>query len=389
MVLSFMVYWPRHTPTLTVLAVMLALHFVTWRWLMAAQAVRRAMWRKLLVTLAGASVVALLVTGFSLGFARVLMVLPPGSWIAWLRAAALGWGLLFLGLFLAIWSWRRAPRFDPGRRRLLRAAGGAALAAPVAAGIVGILVARGGLEARQVDIHLDGLPADLDGLRLAQLTDIHLSPFLRIGDLARAVDMANEFRAHIALVTGDLITDRGDPLDACLRELARLRATDGIYGCMGNHESYARAEPYCARHGRRLGIDFLRGESRLLRFGSASMNLAGVDHQSLGGHYLVGAERLRREGSFNILLSHNPDVFPVAARQGYTLTVSGHTHGGQLALEAPGFSLSVANLFTPYVRGLYRLGHAAIYVSRGIGTVGIPVRIGAPPEVTLIRLCAS
>jgi predicted MPP superfamily phosphohydrolase len=88
----------------------------------------------------------------------------------------------------------------------------------------------------------------------------------------------------------------------------------------------------------------------------------------------------------NILLSHNPDVFPVAARQGYHLTLAGHTHGGQVAVEILDQTINPARFFTPYVRGLYRLDHRAAYVTRGIGTIGIPARIGVPPEITLIRL---
>ena len=91
----------------------------------------------------------------------------------------------------------------------------------------------------------------------------------------------------------------------------------------------------------------------------------------------------------NVLLCHNPDVLPVAARQGYDLTLSGHTHGWQMSVEIVGRHLSVVRLFTPYVFGLYRQGSSFLYVTRGIGTVGIPVRIGAPPEVALVRLCAT
>jgi hypothetical protein len=240
-----------------------------------------------------------------------------------------------------------------------------------------------------VDLSIIGLPPALQGLRLVQLSDIHLGPFLREKELVRAVGMANEFRAHIALVTGDLITDRADPLDACLRQLSLLKSSDGIFACMGNHESYIKAENYTAQQGRRLGIEFLRGASHLFRFGDASLNLAGVDHQKMGGPYLVDDGRLVRAGSLNVLLSHNPDVFPAAAAQGYDLTMAGHTHGGQLAFELFGLSLNLSEFFTPYVHGLYRRGRSAVYVSRGIGTVGIPVRIGAPPEVNLVRLCAT
>jgi predicted MPP superfamily phosphohydrolase len=223
-------------------------------------------------------------------------------------------------------------------------------------------------------------------LRLAQLTDIHFGAFLGRRQLERAVGMANDWRPHLAAITGDFITDPGDPLDECLRGLALLRASDGIYACCGNHEAYARIEAYCSVRGARLGIHVLRGRSRLLRFGAGLLNLAGVDHQRDRPRYLAGAERLLAPGAFNLLLSHNPDVFPVAAGQGFDLVLAGHTHGGQLAVELAGTSLNISRLYTPYVHGLYHRGRSWLYVSRGIGTVGVPMRLGAAPEVTLLRL---
>jgi predicted MPP superfamily phosphohydrolase len=94
-------------------------------------------------------------------------------------------------------------------------------------------------------------------------------------------------------------------------------------------------------------------------------------------------------GAVNVLLSHNPDVFPAAVRQGYNLVIAGHTHGGQVTVEILDQSINAARFFTPYVYGLYRQGNAAAYVTRGIGTIGIPARIGAPPEITLLRLQKS
>jgi predicted MPP superfamily phosphohydrolase len=94
-------------------------------------------------------------------------------------------------------------------------------------------------------------------------------------------------------------------------------------------------------------------------------------------------------GVFNVLMSHNPDVFPVAAKQGYDLTISGHTHGGQVRVEILREDLNVARYFTPFVDGLYEEGGRSIFVSRGIGTIGLPARLGAPPEVALLRLCRS
>jgi len=277
---------------------------------------------------------------------------------------------------------------DPSRRRIIQTGGAGLMALPFAALGYGVFIERLAFRVREVDVPLAGLAADLDGLRVLQLSDIHLSAFLSETELARVVDAARELRPHLAVVTGDLISSRGDPLDTCIRQLARLKADLGVFGCMGNHERYAGAEDYTAAAAARVGIDFLRQRSRELRFGGAMLNLAGVDYQRVGDRelYLKGAERLLMPGAANVLLSHNPDVFPVAARQGYHLVMAGHTHGGQVTVEILDQSISAARFFTPYVYGLYGSPRAAAYVTRGIGTIGIPARIGAPPEIAVLRL---
>jgi predicted MPP superfamily phosphohydrolase len=277
---------------------------------------------------------------------------------------------------------------NPGRRLLLNTAGNALMVCPFAVIGYGSLVQRTDFRVREIDVPMPGLPRDLDGFRLLQLSDIHLSAFLTEAELARVIDAALGLRPHLAVVTGDLISAFGDPLEACIRQLARLKSDAGIYACMGNHERYAEAESLAVTSGRRAGILFLRGESRRLRFGNSVLNLAGVDYQPLADrkNYLRGAERLVAPGEFNVLLSHNPDVFPVAARQGYNLVLAGHTHGGQVSIEILQQGINPARFFTPYVYGLYRAGNAAEYVTRGIGTIGIPARIGAPPEISVLRL---
>jgi len=201
--------------------------------------------------------------------------------------------------------------------------------------------------------------------------------------------MANETRAHIALVTGDLITTASDPLYDCIDELKRLRADAAILGCHGNHEIYANCLEEATEAGAAAGIQFLRRQARTFRFGSATLNIAGVDYQRFHEPYLVGAGSLVRPGATNVLLSHNPDVFPVANDKGFHLTVSGHTHGGQITAEILDSNISFARFYTPFVYGVYRRGAASQYVGRGIGTVGFPARIGAPPEVAVLRLCAT
>jgi hypothetical protein len=198
--------------------------------------------------------------------------------------------------------------------------------------------------------------------------------------------MVNETRPHIALVTGDLITGPRDPLTPCIEALAGLRADAGIWGCMGNHEMFALCQRYTEAFGRAQGIEFLRGTSKTFRFGKAELNLAGVDYQRSTQPYLEGARELIRQGALNVLLSHNPDVFPVADDLGYDLVISGHTHGGQITVEIIEQWANPGRFFTPFVAGEYRLRDAALYVSRGIGTVSLPMRIGATPEITLLRL---
>ncbi|HVX65124.1 MAG TPA: metallophosphoesterase [Bryobacteraceae bacterium] len=320
--------------------------------------------------------------------ARLGHVLPSSPVLFWIRGGALAWCFASVSAFAVLWLWRRLPvEYRSERRGFIRVAGAAALAAPFGAIAFGI-VQRKDFRSLEIDIPIPHLPPDLAGVRIVQLSDLHLSPFLSERELARAVDMANEFRAHLAVVTGDLITTSGDPLDACLRQIARLRADHGTLGCLGNHEIYARVEEEATEKAARLGIPFLRQQARRLRFGKAVLNVTGVDYQHMGGPYLRGAKSALVPGATNVLLSHNPDVFNTAAEQGWDLTLSGHTHGGQVNVEILNQSINPARFFTPYVYGLYRRGPSSLWVTRGIGTVGMPARIGAPPEVVLIRLCA-
>jgi predicted MPP superfamily phosphohydrolase len=280
-------------------------------------------------------------------------------------------------------------RFTPERRRFLLAARTSIVAAPAVITGYGVLSGRTQFHIREVDLHFAGLPKDLQGLRILQLSDIHMSPFLDEAEVARVVDMANETKPHVAVLTGDLITGPHDPLEACIAHMARLRADHGILGCHGNHEIFARAEAKAQALAERRGIRILRRQAESLRFGDARINLVGVDYQNFRSPYLTGMEVFVKPDEWNVLLSHNPDVFPVAAAQGYDLTLSGHTHGGQVTFEILHQYANIARVFTPYVYGEYRKENKAIYVTRGIGTVGIPARVGAPPEITLIRLCAS
>jgi uncharacterized protein len=359
-------------------------------WLLGWKAADAGRRTRLVILGVGALSMAASLIAFLLHFQRVSRYFP-GWWLSWGTALSIAWALLAMcwlaGCAVLGIASRLAPGHSPARRHFFQTAYAAVFAAPPVALGYGVFIQRHQLFLREHDLRIANLPHDLDGLRLVQLTDIHLSPFLRRAELERAVDMANETRAHIALVTGDLITTGRDPLDACLDSLARLRADAGVFGCMGNHEIFARVEDYVEREGARRGLRFLRLGAAPLRFGNATMNLVGVDYQRLRNPYLVGAEKLVVPGALNVLLSHNPDVFPVAAAQGYAVTIAGHTHGGQIRVEILNADLNPGRFYTRYVDGVYHKGPASIFVSRGIGTIALPARIGAPPEVSLLRLC--
>jgi predicted MPP superfamily phosphohydrolase len=294
---------------------------------------------------------------------------------------------------------------DPGRRHLFKTATAVAGAAPFLGAVYGFAAERLNYQVRRVEIPLANLPDELDGMKIAQLSDIHLSGYISRDDVRRAVDMANDLAPDLSVVTGDFITSAGDPLAECIEEIRKLSGSLGIYGCNGNHEIYAKAEDAAERLFAQAGMKLLRSENATLNFRGAQLNLIGVDYQRERGsggkriQALAGAEKLVRRDMPNILLSHNPNSFDRAAQLGIELSLAGHTHGGQVQVEILDHRLSPARFITDYIAGLYArpLGtatnsfeapvkHSQLYVNRGLGTVGAPVRIGVPPEITLITL---
>lgn len=304
---------------------------------------------------------------------------------------------------------------DPSRRTFFRTASVVAGAAPFLGVMYGYAAERLRYEVRRVEIPLTSLPPELDGMEIVQISDIHLSSYMSRGSVRRAVDMANDVGADLAVVTGDLVTGVHDSVYDCVDEVRRLHAPLGVYGCNGNHEIYARAEDLAERLYQQAGMKMLRRENAIINYKGAQLNLIGVDYQrermpsGRKVQMLANVAPLIRRDMPNILLSHNPNSFNRAAELGIELTLAGHTHGGQVQVEILDVSLSPARFITDYIAGLYhrpllmpdqpkRLGEtiklmpnapkglAALYVNRGLGTVGAPVRLGAPPEITHIVL---
>ncbi len=313
---------------------------------------------------------------------------------------------------------------DPSRRYFFRTASALAGAVPFLSVVYGFAAERLDYRVRRVEIPTADLPPALDGMTIVQLSDIHLSGgSMSRRDVRRAVDMANELGADLAVVTGDFITGAADPLADCIEEVSQLRAPLGVFGCNGNHEIYAAAEDATQELFAQAGMKLLRHENVQLAFRGAHFNLLGVDYQRERAHsgqrleMLPDLAPLVRRDMPNILLSHNPNTFNRAAELGIELSLSGHTHGGQVQVEILDHRFSPARFITDYIAGAYFRplsmpaanlralkeanysasnqalisSHAqpplsVLYVNRGLGTVGAAVRLGVPPEITLLTL---
>jgi uncharacterized protein len=335
-----------------------------------------------------------------------------------------------------VWNWSRkdrpakveptAPRVstpssveqvrDPSRRYFFRTASVLAGATPFFTCMYGFAAERLHYQVRRIEIPIANLPSALDGMQIAQISDIHLSGYMSRSDVRRAVDMTNDLGADLSVVTGDFITGSADPIADCIEEVSRLHAPLGVWGCNGNHEIYAKAEGLAQQLFAQAGMKLLRQENAQLTFRGAQFNLMGVDYQrerDLEGHrtqMLANVDQLIRRDMPNILLSHNPNTFNRAAELGVELSLAGHTHGGQIQVEILDHRLTPARFISDYIAGLFerpmfkpsgevlvnrepdmptshpQVNAARLYVNRGLGTVGAPVRLGVPPEISLIVL---
>lgn len=276
--------------------------------------------------------------------------------------------------------------------------GGASwLAAARAAGVVllalvfvalGMRGWRGGPRLVPVEISLSRWPRALDGFRIVQISDIHIGPLLDRRFARELTERVNALEPDLVAVTGDLVDGSLSKLRDEVEPFRGLRARHGVFFVTGNHDHYSGARGWAERV-RELGMRVLRNERVTLEQDGCAFELAGVDdhrsgYESFGGEDLDRALDGLPPDRPVILLAHDPTTFRKASRMGVDLQLSGHTHGGQIWP----FEYFV-RLAVPFVAGLYRRGNAQVYVSRGTGFWGPPMRLGAPAEITEIRLRAG
>ncbi len=310
--------------------------------------------------------------------------LRPAIWVAFVW---MGVGFLFVA-FLGIADagrlvgtlvqrLRNPGPIDPAKRLFLARTLAAGVGGVVAGfSAIGLRNALGTVQIKELEIRLRGLPAELAGFKLVQISDVHIGPLLRKDWMGHVVDRIRALTPDLVAITGDLVDGSVAELREHVAPLARIEAKHGVFFTTGNHEYYSGVEDWYAFLPS-LGVRPLRNERVAIAPG---LDLAGIEDPT-GRPDLPRALEGRDPSRALVLMAHQPRQFIEAAKHGVGLTLSGHTHGGQIWP----FSWLVA-LVQPYLAGLHLRGESQLYVSRGTGFWGPPMRVFAPAEITLLRL---
>jgi predicted MPP superfamily phosphohydrolase len=303
-----------------------------------------------------------------LGLSFIVLVVIELGWITW------GVGRLVT---------RRKDAPDMARRRFLaRVTGGAAVTVASTSVAKGMIEARGTHEVVDVEIKLAKLPKALDGFTIVQLTDLHVGLTIDRHFVQRVVDLANGLSPDLIALTGDFVDGKVEDLRDEVAPLEALRAKHGVFAVTGNHEYYSGHEPWVAEISK-LGIRYLRNER--VQIGTAEgFDLIGVEDISVGEDFAAAVAG--RDGRRALVaLAHQPRQVKRATQHGVDLQLSGHTHGGQIWPWHYIVKLQQGGLLA----GHYQQGNTQLYVSRGCGYWGPPVRLLAPLEITRVILRAA
>ncbi len=363
-----------------------AVHFYVW-WRLVHSTALPLRWRRL-------ATIAIIAMWLSIPITTSSRLWAPSlaSTLGWLT---LPW-LAFVGLVAIALAVLEVPRraIRPGeglsrRQFLARATGGAAAMAGAASVARGIMEARGEHEVVEVEVPLAKLPRALDGFTIVQLSDLHTGMTIDRAFVQRVVDHANSLSPDLIALTGDLVDGPVEALHDDIAPLAALRAAHGVFAITGNHEYYAGVDEWIAAISA-LGARYLRNERVTIGGPDASFDLAGVDDHSADrwpghGEDLPRALAGRDASRALVLLAHQPRQVKRAAQHGVDLQLSGHTHGGQIWPWHYIVRLQQGGLLA----GRYEHEGTQLYVTRGCGYWGPPVRLLAPLEITRVILRAA
>jgi predicted MPP superfamily phosphohydrolase len=247
-----------------------------------------------------------------------------------------------------------------------------------------LYLARGRFVEREEELRVPGLPAALDGFLVAHLSDLHGGPFVGRGALADVVAAVNDRRPDLCALTGDFITRHWREVLPLVDDLARLDSRHGSYAVFGNHDYKQRLEQNIVEALGEVGVRFLRNDGARIELDGAALHVTGLEDLEEGKVVdLAAARRGLRPEDVELVLCHNPLGAPALTRPGCAAILSGHTHGAQI-------DLPLMRKLGPQHPGLrVDMGTSTLIVSRGLGAIGVPVRIGAPAELVWVRLVAA
>jgi uncharacterized protein len=291
---------------------------------------------------------------------------------------------------VAIAAHPRVVHFDQARRRFLQRGMYGLTAVTFGGTAYGMLVGKNRCDINEETILIPGLAKEWDGFAIGLVTDIHSSMYMRKPEMTEYVRRINDLGTDIVVVGGDLVNSAVDEIYPLAEAFSNLKAPMGAFGVLGNHDFYSRAPETVARVATEAGIRMLRDERISLTRNGAKLHLLGIDDAATAS--LTEAKIRQAQGGLHskgtqILLCHRPYFMEQAASLGVDLMLSGHTHGGQLVFGRIGnTAFTPAALASNYVWGYYLHQSCQMYVSRGIGTVAVPIRINCPPELTRIIL---
>ena len=301
--------------------------------------------------------------------------------------------ICLLGTDMLIWLFGRAAwaMGDASSTAPISDRAQALIVAVVGLGLAGwgLVLGLGAPLLRRIEKEIANLPRALDGFRIVQVSDVHIGPLLGRRFAESLVERVNALEPDLVAVTGDLVDGNVDQLAGDVEPLRGLASRHGTYFVTGNHDYFSKVDPWVDKV-KELGFRVLRNERVTIGAADAAIDLAGVDDR-LARHFggdqgedLGRALEGRDPERPLILLAHNPNVFDEAAEAGVDLQLSGHTHGGQIWPFA-----AFVRLATRYVAGEYTRGRSTLYVSRGTGFWGPPMRLFQPAEITEITLRAT
>lgn len=270
------------------------------------------------------------------------------------------------------------------RRNIIRSLTALAIAGPATAAVASD---RKKLKIERVEIQVPGLPASLDGFRIGQISDLHLEPFTTQEDIWTAVQALNSLKTDMVAVTGDFVTNNTKAAGLVADTVSHLEAPHGVFASLGNHDFWSGPGDV-VRALTQKNIPVLSNETRRIQTDRGTLWLGGIHSVYINKPDVRKTLQDWKDTQPLVLMMHEPDAADDIAAAGVKgLQLSGHTHGGQLVFGKNSPSrIRRARHGKKYLAGHYKVGSMELYVNRGIGCVGVPWRIGAPPEVTEITL---